>query len=47
MTISLNDIQLAEVQAVMFEQGLGRSGAVQWIVDDWRKIKAQSRQGEA
>ena len=47
MTISLNDSQLAEVQAVMLEQGLGKSGAVQWILDNWRRMKAQSRQEEA
>ena len=47
MTISLNDVQLAEVEAVMLEQDLGRSGAVQWIVDDWRRIKAHGSQGEA
>lgn len=43
LTISLNDVQLADVQAVMLEQTLGKSGAIQWIVDDWRRIK----QGEA
>jgi hypothetical protein len=47
MTISLNDIQLAEVQAVMVAQGLKRSGAIQWMIDDWRRMKAQSGQGEA
>ena len=46
MTISLNDIQLAEVQAVMVAQGLKRSGAIQWMIDDWRRMKAQSGQGE-
>jgi len=47
MTISLNDVQLAEVQFVMTEQDLGKSGAVQWIFDNWRKLKAQSSQEEA
>lgn len=47
MTISLNDVQLAEVQSVMLEQGLGKSGAVQWILDNWLRMKAQSRQEEA
>ena len=41
MTISLNDIQLADVQAVMVAQGLKRSGAIQWIFDDWRRMKSQ------
>ena len=47
MTISLNDVQLAEVQAVMVEQGLKRSGAIQWVFDDWRRMKARDSQGEA
>ena len=47
MTISLNDVQLAEVQAVMLEQGLKRSSAIQWIVDDWRRMKARDSQGKA
>ena len=47
MTISLNDVQLAEVQAVMLEQGLLRSSAIQWIVDDWRRLTARDSQGEA
>ena len=47
MTISLNDVQLAEVQAVMVEQSLKRSGAIQWVFDDWRRMKARDSQGEA
>ena len=47
MTISLNDVQLAEVQAVMLEQNLLRSSAIQWIIDDWRRTKARDSQGEA
>ena len=48
MSISLNNVQLAEVQAVMFKQNLKRSGAIQWIIDDWRRLVAQSSQeGEA
>ena len=47
MSISLNDVQLAEVQAVMFKQNLKRSGAIQWIIDDWRRIKSHDSQGEA
>ena len=47
MTISLNDVQLAEVQVVMLEQGLLRSSAIQWIIDDWRRMKARDSQGEA
>ena len=46
MTISLNDVQLAEVQAVMLEQGLLKSSAIQWIFDDWRRMKARDSQGE-
>ena len=46
MTISLNDCQLDEVQAVMLEQGLLKSSAIQWIIDDWLRMKAQSSQGE-
>ena len=47
MTISLNDFQLADVHGVMLEQGLKRSSAIQWIVDDWRRLKARDSQGEA
>ena len=47
ISISLNDVQLAEVQAVMLEQDLLKSSAVQWIIDDWRRMKAHGSQGEA
>lgn len=47
MTISLNDVQLAEVQAVMLEQSLLRSSAIQWIIDDWRRLKSHGSQEEA
>lgn len=46
MTISLNDVQLGDVRAVMLKQGLKRSGAIQWMIDDWRRMKSSS-QGEA
>ena len=47
MTISLNDVQLGEMEAVMLDQGLSKSGAIQWIIDDWRRLKARDSQGEA
>ena len=47
ISISLNDIQLGEMQAVMLEQDLSKSGAIQWIIDDWRRLKARDSQGEA
>ena len=47
ISISLNDIQLGEMQSVMLEQGLSKSGAIQWIIDDWRRLKARDSQGEA
>jgi len=46
ISISLNDVQLGDVRAVMLEQGLKRSGAIQWMIDDWRRMKAHGRQGE-
>jgi hypothetical protein len=45
MTISLNDVQLGDVRVVMLEQNLKRSGAIQWMIDDWRRMKSSS-QGE-